>query len=545
MAKQYTQAQWARIQSGLPEEDRVPYSLSPEKFDTQADVQTRTNRFAQVIEPGVAPDEFPVSVTQPRVSAPVVPMDITSQRYTAGATAAGLTPTSATSTSSSDALYNLKNRVGYGIDEQGNPITVANNTRTQQLPAGFTAGPFPKEFEKFFGAPGDILGYRINTETDKDGVTFYTLSVAQKGAYGEGVTGFSTFGARLMKDASGNWVSYMGKGSTTDSTTTNNVTGTFTASDGKVFTDKNSYLLYEQNIRNQNLAAASAAAAATAERKSAYDLLYQQFAKYGLQALVTPLESLIKEGVPASEFAIRLRETDAYQKRFAANKSRINKGLAALSEAEYIGLEDQYQNIMRQYGMPETYYSRGEMGKQEGFEKLIAGDVSAAELESRVSSAYNRVINANPEVVQSLKSYYPNITNGDILSYVLDPEKALTDINKKITAAEIGGAALGAGLGIDVARAEQLGAFGVTKTQAQQGYQTIAEFLPSATKLGEIYGKQGLGPYNQAVAETEVFGVTGAAEAARKRKQLTQLETAQFSGQVGVGALGRERAGQF
>lgn len=281
------------------------------------------------------------------------------------------------------------------------------------------------------------------------------------------------------------------------------------------------------------------------ERKSAYDLLYQQFAKYGLQALVTPLESLIKEGVPASEFAIRLRETDAYQRRFAANKARVNKGLATLSEAEYIGLEDQYQNIMRQYGMPESYYARGDMGIQQGFEKLIAGDVSAVELENRVSNAYNRVINANPEVVQALKQYYPNITNGDILSYVLDPEKALTDINKKITAAEIGGAAMGAGLGIDVARAEQLGAFGVTKAQAQQGYQTIAEFLPTEMKLSEIYRRQGLGPYNQAVAEAEVFGLSGAAEAAQQRKKYTQLEQAQFSGQAGVGALARERAGSF
>jgi len=292
-------------------------------------------------------------------------------------------------------------------------------------------------------------------------------------------------------------------------------------------------------------AAAAAAAEADAERKSAYDLLYQQFAKYGLQSLVTPLESLIKAGVPASEFAIRLRETDAYQKRFAANKARINKGLSALSEAEYIGLEDQYQNIMRQYGMPESYYARGEMGRQEGFEKFIAGDVSPAELETRISTAYNRVINSNPEVVQALKQFYPNITNGDILSYALDPDKALTDINKKVTAAEIGGAAIGAGLGIGMARAEELGAFGVSKAQAQQGYQTIADILPSATKLSSIYAKQGLGPYDQAVAEQEVFGISGAATATQKRRKLSELETAQFSGQTGVGALARERAGTF
>jgi len=294
-------------------------------------------------------------------------------------------------------------------------------------------------------------------------------------------------------------------------------------------------------------AAAAAAAQATAERKSAYDLLYQQFAKYGLQGLVTPLEGLIKEGVPASEFAIRLRETDAYQKRFAANKIRINKGLSALSEAEYIGLEDAYQGIMRQYGMPDSYYTRGEMGRQEGFEKFIGGDVSPAELETRISTAYNRVINTNPEVVQALKQFYPNITNGDILSYALDPEKALTDINKKVTAAEIGGAAIGAGLGIGMARAEELGAFGVSKTQAQQGYQTIADILPTATKLSSIYAKQGLGAYDQAVAEQEVFGISGATTAAQKRRKLTELETAQFSGSAGTtgGALARERAGQY
>jgi hypothetical protein len=52
-------------------------------------------------------------------------------------------------------------------------------------------------------------------------------------------------------------------------------------------------------------------------------------------------------------------------------QSRINKGLRALSEAEYIGLEDQYQNVMRQYGLPASYYTRGDMGRQEGFEKFI------------------------------------------------------------------------------------------------------------------------------------------------------------------------------
>ncbi len=101
------------------------------------------------------------------------------------------------------------------------------------------------------------------------------------------------------------------------------------------------------------------AEAALQKRRSAYDLLLEQFNSYGLGSLVEGIKGLVQENVSPSEFAIRLRQTDAYQKRFAANKARIASGLRALSEGEYIALEDQYQNIMRNYGLPATYYTRG------------------------------------------------------------------------------------------------------------------------------------------------------------------------------------------
>jgi hypothetical protein len=235
-----------------------------------------------------------------------------------------------------------------------------------------------------------------------------------------------------------------------------------------------------------------------------------------------------------------LRQTDSYKKRFAGNAARIAKGLRALSEAEYIGLEDQYQNVMRQYGLPETYYSRGEMGRQEGFEKFIAGDVSPAELEDRISTAQKRVMNANPEVTQALKTFYPGISNGDILAYTLDPSKGIEDIKRKVTAAEIGGAAVRAGLGTSVADAEYLQRYGVTKEQADQGYQAAAQILPRASQLADIYKT---GPYTQATAEQEIFNLPGQVEAQRQRKKLTELETSAFSGRAGMGALARDRAG--
>ena len=296
------------------------------------------------------------------------------------------------------------------------------------------------------------------------------------------------------------------------------------------------------------LAAQQAAAAEAARKKelgqSAYNLLFEQFSQYGLGALVEPLKNLIIEGLSPAEFTLRLRDTDAYKKRFAANAQRINRGLRALSEAEYIGLEDQYQNVMRRYGLPENYYTRGDMGRQEGFEKFISGDVSPVELEDRIQLAQNRVINAAPEVAASLRSFYPDITNGDILAYALDPDKALEGIKRKVTAAEIGGAAAMAGLATGVARAEELGRFGVTGETARQGFQTIAEILPRGSQLADIYKQS---PYTQTTAEQEVFSLTGATEAAQKRRRLQQLETATFSGSSGAagGALGRERAGAF
>ena len=310
---------------------------------------------------------------------------------------------------------------------------------------------------------------------------------------------------------------------------------TYTAPDGKIFTDLNAYNAYIADLEQQRKTKAG---------QSAYDLLFEQFNQYGMGALVEPLKQFIQQGLSSSEFTLRLRDTDAYKKRFAANAQRIAKGLSALNEAEYIGLEDQYQNIMREYGLPASYYTRGEMGRQEGFEKFLANDVSAAELEDRVLTAQSRVMNANPEVLASLKQFYPGIANGDILAYTLDPEKALTDIKRKVTAAEIGGAAMQAGLQTGVTRAEELGAAGVTKQQAQQGFSTIAGGLQRGSQLASIYGES---PYTQTQAESEIFNIAGSTEAEKQRKKLTSLEKATFGGQTGLssGALVRDRAGAY
>ena len=312
---------------------------------------------------------------------------------------------------------------------------------------------------------------------------------------------------------------------------------TYTAPDGRIFTDLNAYNAYITKLKADEK---------LAKGESAFNIFRGFLAQYGLEGLAADVEKYKIDGLSDDELLIRLRtESTAYKNRFKANEARIKSGLRALSEAQYIELEDQYQDVMRRYGLPESYYTRGEMGRQEGFEKFIAGDVSSVELEDRIQTAQRRVLNADPQIKNALTQFYGSeISNGDILAYVLDPAKAIENIKRKVTAAEIGGGALRAGLGVSRGRAEELGQYGVTKESAQQGFGTIASGLERGRQLSNIYQQP---TYTQEVAETEVFALPDAEKARRQRRKLGQLETATFSGSTGMtgGALDRERAGQY
>ena len=380
------------------------------------------------------------------------------------------------------------------------------------LPAGFTAGPFPKELEQFFGSSAGILGYRIETLTDKDGRRYNQLSVAT------GPNSSQTFGAGFVQGADGKYSVYSPSSSSTASTTS---------------TTSNTLKTPEQ------IAADAAKAQAQGERQSAYDLLYSQFKLYGLESLVEPLKGLITSGASPAEFTIKLRDSDAYKLRFAANAKRIANGFKAIDEATYLGLEDKYQSLMQNYGLPENYYKKGAMGVQEGFEKFIANNVDPVTLEERIMEGV-KINQGSKALIATAKQFYPSLTDGDFLAYALDPKNALSEIRRKVTATEIGSAQIGAGLAATVGGAEELAKAGVTGKQYQQAAPTIAEAALRGGQLSSFYKQD---PYTQQTAEQAVLDVPGSAEALRKTKKLTSLENAAFSGSAGAGAIARDRAG--
>jgi hypothetical protein len=288
-------------------------------------------------------------------------------------------------------------------------------------------------------------------------------------------------------------------------------------------------------------AAAATAAERLAERVSAYDILYSEFKDLGLESLVEEVKDSIIKSQSKSERILALRGSKAYQTRFGANDQRVKNGFKAIDEATYLALEDSYQSILQNYGMPEKYYKRGELGVQQYLADAISKNIDPVTFEEKIIEG-QKIVNANKATIDAAKILYPELTDGDFLDYVINPKNAIEDIKRKVTAAEIGGAQLGAGLQVTAANAETLAKAGITGKQYQARATDIAEASLRGGQLASIYGE---GPYTQQMAEQVQLDIPGSADSLKKTKKIAGLEKAAFGGGTGLtaGALSRDRAG--
>jgi hypothetical protein len=299
-----------------------------------------------------------------------------------------------------------------------------------------------------------------------------------------------------------------------------------------------------------NTNTSSSATTLTSAQQDAYALLEDLFRSYGLESLVPVIKGYMQQNLGPNQASLLLKQTNEYKSRFAGNYDptfgRVAKGLNAISEADYLALENSYAAQMTAYGQ-NTFANKAQ------FANLIGNDISATELKDRLDLAVTQVQQADPTVMASLRKFYPTITDTNLVGYFLNPAEALPMLNRQVQAADIGAAATQQGLGTDKTSAEALAAYGVTYAQAQTGYGRVAEVLPASQKLSNIYGAQTGINYNQAEGEAEFLKNSGAA--ALERQKLKDLEQAQFSGRSGVlganvasgysGSLGKSIQGSF
>jgi hypothetical protein len=256
---------------------------------------------------------------------------------------------------------------------------------------------------------------------------------------------------------------------------------------------------------------------------------------YGIGDLGDAITNAVVKGYSTDTIELIMQDpnsTDplavAFQMRFPANKARAAAGKAVLSPAEYLRAERSYTEVLKSYGV-------SNLASKEKLSQFISNDISATEVSDRVGIAINRVQNADADTKKALAEYYPMLNQADIIGAVLDPTEGLPALQRKIQIAEIGGAALAQGIKTAAGKtnimmgASALADLGVTKAQAREGFQQVAELAPRGEFLSQISPGEN---YGQLQAEQEAF--QGLASAKRARVSLTEQEKARFGGASGV-----------
>jgi len=262
---------------------------------------------------------------------------------------------------------------------------------------------------------------------------------------------------------------------------------------------------------------------------------------WGLSALVEDALTFVDKGFTEDIVVLKLQETAAWKQRFAANEQRKAKGLDIIDPATYLQLESDYQSAMRAIGLPQGFYD-----STSDFTNLIAADLSPAEFNSRLNAAAQVVEGADPLFKQELKRFY-GLSDGDMIAYALDPEKALPLIERKVQTVQFGTEAARQGISVGLQTAEQFGGtMGVTQEQARAGFQQVAALSPDVQRLSAISARTQM-PVSQEDLISFQFGGEGAAETKKRIETLAQEEMSRFAGQSGVrqGSISRQTTGQF
>ena len=283
---------------------------------------------------------------------------------------------------------------------------------------------------------------------------------------------------------------------------------------------------------------------------AAFTALFSSLSALGLEGLVDVLDN-IRTLYPEinSEDALLLlkydkRYNEPYLKRFEGNRKRMAAGLAPLDDATYLSNEAAYKKIFESYGLKQ-------FANKERYANFIGSDIAPDEVAARVQLVYDRVQGALPQVSKALLQFYPELTTQDLMAYTLDPANQLPVIQRKIQAAEIGGAALAQNLGTSLQATTFTGAqaapytnvkrgtigvetmlkAGTDAAEAAKASAYIADVLPVAENISALYAN-GYKQYGQVEAEKEAY--LGSIEAKKAREALVGRERAEFGGTAGV-----------
>lgn len=260
--------------------------------------------------------------------------------------------------------------------------------------------------------------------------------------------------------------------------------------------------------------------------QTAQQMLQQTLNAWGLSSLSGELTGLLQQGYSSDTLSYALQNTPQYQQRFAANATRVQNGLPALSPAQYIALEEQYKQIGAQYGLPTGFFDT-----KADTDNLIANDVSATELDSRAQIASQQFQNADGATKNLWQNYY-GLSAGAGVAAILNPETSLQTLQNESQAVQLGAAGAHAGLNVGAATATQLQQQNVSLSTAQSAFQSIAANLTNQNQITNRFGgSQTVDQTQQSMTNADLLN-SGSDQA--QLKTANAEETALFAGHAGA-----------
>lgn len=211
--------------------------------------------------------------------------------------------------------------------------------------------------------------------------------------------------------------------------------------------------------------------AGTEKQQDAMGQMRVWLGEYGIGDLAEPLwQYILDTGLSNEDEAwLWVQNQPTFQKRFPAFKD-LQQQNRSISAKEYIELERNYLEVMRQSNLPKQFFD-----EPDDFTDLIKNNVSASEFQDRIQKGYQRVAQAAPEVRAAFKQYFGIEGDSALAAFFIDPERSAPALMKAAAAAEIGAAGIQSNAPIDLNYATKLSNMGISYTDALSGLQKMQQ----------------------------------------------------------------------
>jgi hypothetical protein len=195
------------------------------------------------------------------------------------------------------------------------------------------------------------------------------------------------------------------------------------------------------------------------------DEIKAQLKKFNME----PTDQFINDWVNGdwsdAEADLKMRDQQFWKDRFPGMEGRATP----MSAAEYVAFEEGAMSLARTAGFPPGFYD-----SPDDFAEWIRSGRSLTQLNAQIQEGFVRLEQTPIEVKQAFARMQGiQNTEGALLAFILDPDRAQPLLEKQIAAAEVSGAGSLFGVNVGDERSMRLAERGFNLNNSQQTFQQL------------------------------------------------------------------------